>query len=344
MTQPKKQGIWVFAEQTHGQINPVSLELLTKARELQSQSADSQPVTAVILGAALSDAPRKLAAAGAQHVIVIDTPELGQYNADSYAAILCELALKHQPNILLIGATATGSDLAPTVGAKLNTGVAAHCTDLRCDESGALIAVVPAFGGKVLGDIICPTRRPQMATVRPGILTAPLCFVEPQYTTDTYDPSELLSKLPQRIECLGIRPQPLHGVPLETAEVVIAGGFGIENEEIWKQLEELAALLGGAVGCTRPPLDAGWAEEAQMIGTSGKSVRPKVYIGVGISGATHHLCGMKDAGLIVSINRDEKAPIFSVSDIQVHEDAAVMLPALLSELRRPLSDEACAAR
>lgn len=342
MTQKKHKGIWVVAEQQDGQISPVSLELLSKARELQRESSDREAVTAVILGCNLDDAPRKLAAAGAQHIIVVDAPQLQHYNVDAHAAILSELAGEHQPNIILLGATATGSDLAPTLGAKLWTGVAAHCTDLRCDENGALIAVVPAFGGKVLGDIICPSCRPQMATVRPGILNAPLCFPDARYTHESYDPGEVLRRLPRRIECLGIKPQLQQGVPLESAEIVIAGGFGIESETVWMQLEELASLLGGAVGCTRPPLDSGWAEESQMIGTSGKSIRPKVYIGVGISGATHHLCGMKDSGLIISINNDEKAPIFSVSDIRIQADASVMLPALLAELRRASSDETCA--
>lgn len=327
-----QQGIWVVAEQEGTRISSVSLELLTKARALKEQGQRRDAVTAVLLGHELNGLTERLYEAGAEHVILIDHPALRLFHNERYAVLLQALLKERQPDIVLMGATATGADLAPLLGAKLWTGVAAHCVDLRLDNQGGLVAVVPAFGGKVLGDIICPQHRPQLATVRPGILGQPVCFTTTAGSVEAFPADNVLRQLETRLEALDITPELRGGVPLEGAEVVVAGGFGIENETIWRQLEAVASKLGGAVGCTRPPLDAGWTAESQMIGTSGKSVRPKVYLGVGISGATHHVCGMKDAGLVISINKDEQAPIFGVSDIQVTGDAAAVLPALLAAL------------
>lgn len=335
------RGIWVIAEQDGDRVSRVSLELLTKARELKEQGKLAEPVTAVLLGTNLADFPAKLAEAGAEAVILVDHGALRYFRNEAYALIIKELVEERKPSVILMGATAAGSDLAPTVGAKLWTGVAAHCVDLKLNDQGNLVAVVPAFGGKVLGDILCPELRPQMATVRPGILGKALCFPHDQYQVEHYDPTAALANDKGLVQALGVSYEPVQGVPLEEAEVVVAGGFGAATEENWQLVETLAGLLGGAVGCTRPPLDEGWARDYQMIGTSGKSVRPKVYIGVGISGATHHVCGMKDAGLIISINKDEKAPIFEVSDIRVVADAATILPLVIESLQKNDEDEVC---
>lgn len=327
------RGIWVVAEQMGDGISAVSCELLSKARDLKIQAGLEEPVTAVILGAGLSDLPSKLAAAGAEKVILVDHPLLQLFQNETYALVLQELVEERKPAILLIGATATGSDLAPTLGAKLWTGVAAHCIDLRINEDGHLVAVVPAFGGKVLGDILCPDFRPQMATVRPGILGKPTLKEGASCQVENYDPAKALAKDAGLVQALAISREEVKGVPLEEAEIVVAGGFGVGSKETWSLLEELATLLGGAVGCTRPPVDEGWVCENQMIGTSGKSVRPQVYLGVGISGATHHICGMKDSGLVININKDEEAAIFEVSDLRIVGDAKTILSQLIKGIQ-----------
>lgn len=336
------RGIWVVAEQTAEGISSVSFELLSKARELKQQGRIQEPVTAVVFGENLEDSSAKLAEAGAEAVILVDHPALRYFQNEIYASILKVLVEQRKPEILLMGATAAGSDLAPTLGAKLRTGVSAHCVDLRLNEWGHLVAVVPAFGGKVLGDILCTEFRPQMATVRPGILGKATCFVNRVCpTVERFDPTAILAQDKGRVKAVGITYEEVKGVPLEKAEIVVAGGFGLGGKENWQLLKKLADMLGGAVGCTRPPLDEGWAKECQMIGTSGKSVRPKVYIGVGISGATHHVCGMKDAGLVININKDDTAPIFAVSDIRITADGAEILPILIEGIQKYEEDVIC---
>jgi electron transfer flavoprotein alpha subunit len=335
------RGIWVVAEQTVAGISRVSFELLAKARELKEQGGIQEPVTAVLLGEKLDDYTVKLAEAGAEVIILVDHPALRYFQNETYAAIVKALVEQRKPSIILMGATAAGSDLAPTLGAKLCTGVSAHCVDMRLNEQGNLVAVVPAFGGKVLGDILCTEFRPQIATVRPGILGKVTCFMKKECPVEQFDIADILAQYKGRVKAIGMMHEEMKGVPLEEAEIVVAGGFGIETKETWQLLEALASILGGAVGCTRPPIDEGWVKECQMIGTSGKSVRPKVYIGVGISGATHHICGMKDAGLVISINKDEKAPIFDVSDIRITADAAKILPLLIEEMQKNREDVIC---
>ena len=215
--------------------------------------------------------------------------------------------------------------------ARVKTGVAAHSIELKVDEGDNLVAVVPAFGGKVLGDILIPNHRPQMASVKAGILDKP---VQRKTNGDVqYISLDFLDSVKVRLQPLSQCREDAKGVSLEEADVVICGGFGVGDKERWDQLQTLAETLGGALGCTRPALDEGWAEgEHQMIGTSGKSIRPKVYIGFGISGATHHVCGMKDAGFVVSVNQDEGAEIFKVSDLGLVVDVNQILPQLLEVL------------
>lgn len=330
----QSKGIWVFAEYTGACLNPVCFELLAKAQELKAQ-LPGETVTAVALGGDMAEVEDELAAYGADHVIIVNHPDLTIFRNDLYAAIMTNLIKKHQPLILLVGATCTGSDLASVLGIRLSTGVAAHCVDVRINAAGNLVAVVPAFGGKVLGDILCPVHRPQIATIKPGVLGQPERKDASAITVDYYDPVDEIAGDCGRIRAVGIQRQDICGVPLEKAEVVVAGGWGIGSLENWKQLEELAELLGGAVGCTRPAVDEGWAaSEQQMIGTSGKTVRPKVYIGAALSGTTHHVCGMKDAGLVISINKDPKAPIFEVSDVSVIGDANIIVKQLIADIKK----------
>lgn len=329
------EGIWVIAEQVAGCLNSVSFELLEKGRSLKARLKTEQPLTAVLLGYGIKHLAPELARYGAEKVIIIDDLSLEIFQNDTYTFVLEDIIQERKPSVVLLGATAVGSDLAPTLGARLKTGVTAHCIDISINEDSELVSVVPAFGGKVLGEILCPQSRPQIATVKAGVLgKAEPCPVA-NCALEAYDPAAAIARDKGRVKALGIYQEEVGGVKLEDAEVVVAGGWGMAGKENWQLLEELAGLLGGAVGCTRPPVDEGWVQgEHQMIGTSGKTVRPKVYIGAALSGSTHHVCGMKDAGLVISINKDQKAPIFEVSDLRIIGDAKTIISSLIDEIRK----------
>lgn len=327
------KAIWVYAEVTNGKIAGVTYELLGKARELAKDLGGEQEIAVILLGSGVKDLAVTLFKYGVNKVFVGDNPRLALYQHTTYAPLITELVKKEAPEIFLIGATAIGSDLGPTLAAILKTGIAAHCIDLRIGNDGQLVAVVPAFGGKILGDIFCPKVRPQMASVKPGIFTKPdICWVEGSIAEIDLTP---LEKANPGLKALSICREEPKGLPLEDADLVVCGGYGLGSKENWVLLEQLAEVLGGAAACTRPAIDEGWAPgEHIMIGTSGKSVRPKIYLGFGISGATHHLCGMKDSGLIISVNKDEDAPLFESSDVAVVGDLDKILPLLVEELKK----------
>lgn len=320
--------IWVLAEQRGGELHDVSFELLGKAGELARQSG--KKVTAVLLGHGVAALPKTLIRHGADFVLLAEDERLEPYRLLSYAAVLEQLIRRHDPDIVLVGATAMGVELAPRVAAKVRTGLSAHCIDLRLDPQGKLLQVVPGWGGGVIATIACPDHRPQMATVMPGAMRSPLpeqrdgAVVAAEFTV----PDDAL-----RLEVLEIKKEKPEGLPLEKAEVVVAGGWGIGGKEHWGLIEELAEVLNGAVGATRPPVDEGWAQEGQMIGQSGKTVRPNLYIGVGISGVMHHVVGMDQAKHVITINSDKNAEIFQVSDVIVVEDFKKILPPLIRALR-----------
>jgi len=326
-----KKKIWVFAEQTNCTLDRVVLELLAKAKELAGQLKGETEIGAVLLGSDVRSFCGLLASHGADKIYLAEAEELRLYNPMLYAPIISRLVKAEDPEIFLFGATAIGSELGPTVAAQLKTGVAAHCVDMHIDENGKLVAAVPSFGGKILGEILCPDTRPQMASVKHGI------FVQGKPEEREAEIIQLevgkldASVLPLR--AVKLEKKETEGVPLDKADVVFCGGYGLGNIENWKKLEKLAAMFGGAAACTRPVVDEGWAPgEHLMVGTSGKSIRPKAYVGFGISGATHHVCGMKDSGLIISVNNDEKAPMFEVSDVCIAEDAGKILDQLLAKL------------
>ncbi|HOM43837.1 MAG TPA: electron transfer flavoprotein subunit alpha/FixB family protein [Bacillota bacterium] len=323
--------IWVFAEYVNCTLDRVTLELLTKAKELASGLKGETEVAAVLIGSRIGSTCKTLAEYGAEKIYLAESDELSLYNPMLYAPIITELVQKEDPDIFLFGATAIGSELGPTAAAQLKTGVAAHCVDMHIDENEHLVAAVPSFGGKILGEILCPDTRPQMASVKPGI------FVqgepeEREARIIKVDVSGIKAEnLP--LKAISLEKKETEGVPLDKAEVVFCGGYGLGCKENWEKLEKLAAIFGGAAACTRPVVDEGWAPgEHVMVGTSGKSIRPKAYVGFGISGATHHICGMKDSGLIISVNRDEKAAVFEVSDAGAAADLNKILDQLIIKL------------
>jgi electron transfer flavoprotein alpha subunit len=324
----KTSGIWVFAEQRGGELHDVGLELIAKARELAGDPG--QPVTAVLLGDGVTSLCQILIDHGADRVLLGDNPRLAVYRLLPYTLALETFIKEETPDILLMGATAMGVELAPRIAARVRTGLSAHCIDLRLDDQGNLLQVVPGWGGGVIATISCPDHRPQMATVMPGAMKAlaPLERKGEIVEMDIQLPERNLG--PKVLEVTQERPEER---PLEKAEVVIAGGWGIGSKENWGMIQELADLLGGAVGATRPPVDEGWAEEGQMIGQSGKTVRPLLYIGIGISGVMHHVVGMDQSKHIICINHDPKAEIFDVADLIVVEDYKKILPPLIAEIK-----------
>ena len=326
-------GIWVFAEQRDNELHEVSLELLGKARELADQSA--MRVTAILVGHHIKSLAQVLINHGAHSVLIADDPRLESYRLIPYSLVMEQLIREYEPDILLMGATAMGVELAPRVAAKVQTGLSAHCIDLRLDD-GQLLQVVPGWGGGVIATITCPDHRPQIATVMPGIMPVRKPVEGSGAVLD------VAVKLPDNNlgpEVLEVTMEKPKEPPLEKADVVVAGGWGIGGEENWHMIEELASLLGGAVGATRPPVDEGWAREGQMIGQSGKTVRPTLYIGIGISGVMHHVVGMDQSKYTININTDPEADIFKVSDVIIVDDFKKILPPLIREIRSRLKEQ-----
>jgi electron transfer flavoprotein alpha subunit len=326
----EKPQIWVFMEQRGGVLHDVGLELLGKARELAEASGST--VTAVLLGADVAPLTEKIIAHGADTVLMAEHLGLEPYRLLPYTAVLDQACREWEPAIFLFGATSLGVELAPRLAARLNTGLSAHCIDLKLADNGDLVQMVPGWGGNVAASIWCPRHRPQMATVMPGVMKK----IPPESRTGqilTLAVSDLDDSGPQILE---VSREEAKAQPLEAAEVIVAGGWGVGGPEGWKLVEELAHMVGGAVGATRPPVDEGWAAEDQMIGQSGKTVRPRLYIGAGISGMSHHVVGMDGSETVVAINKDPKAPIFDVADICIVGDFREIIPALLEEIRQRL--------
>jgi electron transfer flavoprotein alpha subunit len=325
--------IWIYVEEYQGRINKVAFELIAKAKELGDAYLEPVEIGAVLLSNNAADSIEVLELYGVTDVYVGENCRLGEYCHTTYAPVLADLIKEEDPDVFLFGATQVGSELAPTVAARVRTGLAAHCVNLRIDEGGMMVADVPAFGGKIIGEILVPTKRPQMASVKPGVFTAKECGL-PQASRIHKINLCALDRVDLRLVPQGTFVANTSVKPIEDADIVLAGGYGLGSQENWQKLVELAELLGGAVGSTRPCLDEGWADsEETMIGTSGKSIRPKVYLGFGISGATHHVCGMKDANLVITVNKDQKAGIFGVSDYYAVSDVNEILPVLIELIK-----------
>lgn len=330
MVQNVRTGVWVFAEQRKGKLQEITLEILGGALHLARKLGS--PTSAVLMGNHVRDLAEELVTYGANRVYLAEHPLLDLYQSDVYASILADLVVEHKPEILLLGATSIGSDLAPSVAAKVQTGLSAHVVGLDIDEEARLWQMVPGFGRSAMAVIICPDRRPQMATVRRGVLRKPQRKVRGEGEIIRVDVDIDFKDL--RTRTLDILEEEALEAPIEEAEVVIAGGWGMREAGGFEMLQELARILGGSVGGTRPAVDEGWIEEERMIGQSGRTVRPRLYIGVGISGQMHHIVGILNSEVIVAINRDPEAPIFEVADLGVVKDLGEILPFLITELKR----------
>ena len=324
------RGVWVFVEQTDGQPARVSLELLGKGREL----ADTLGValTAFLLGESLHDVAKELIFYGADDVIVADHPLLRDYRTELYADIISEQVTARRPEVLIVGASPMGRDLAPRLSFRLNAGCTADCTGLDIDlENRLFVSTRPAFGGNVMATIICPENRPQMATVRPGVMALP--------ETDEGREGQLIElELQLKEEDVNVKVLDSvrgtsEGVNIQDAERIVAAGMGAGDKETFDMITELAELLEAEVGATRFAVEAGWVSHDHQIGQTGKTVRPELYVGCGISGAVQHTAGMSGSKMIVAINKDPNAEIFKIADYGIVGDITKVVPAIISELK-----------
>ncbi|RLF99380.1 MAG: electron transfer flavoprotein subunit alpha/FixB family protein [Candidatus Wolframiiraptor sp.] len=319
-------GILVYAETSDSRIHPVSFELLGKAREIAEKLG--LEVWSVIIGFDVKDRAKELIYYGADKVYVYDSEHLKDFNVLTYKDILVDLVKEIDPEIFLIGATPLGRSLAPRVAAALDTGLTADCTDLRVDEEGNLIQIRPAFTGNILAHIKT-TSKPIMSTIRYKVMPMPKRDESRKGEIVIKNPPE---KIDTRIKSLGRISK--RTVNIADAEVIVSGGRGLKNKEDLKMLEELAKLLGGVLGVSRPLVDEGWIAKEHQVGFSGNTVKPKLYIACGISGSPQHLAGMRDSQIIVAINIDPSAPIFRHADYGVVGDLYEVVPKLISMIKR----------
>lgn len=323
------QGVWVFAEQRHGELQKVSLEILGESRRLANELGVK--LTAILLGNNIGHLANRLGEYGADEVLVADHAELENYTTDGYTKVLCDLVNDKKPGIFFIGATFIGRDLGPRVAARLRTGLTADCTSLAVEvENGALLATRPAFGGNIMATIACPDHRPQMATVRPGVFSR-LTEKNYDFTVENIDVKLEASDI--RTTILEIVKANKEVVDISEAKVIVSGGRGVGSKENFSLLQELADAFGGVVGGSRGAVDKGWIERDYQVGQTGKTVRSSIYIACGISGAIQHVAGMQEADMIIAINKDETAPIMKVADYAIVGDLNKVIPEMISELK-----------
>ena len=325
----KYRGVFVFAEQHDGELRACTLELLGAGRRLADRLG--QELAAVLLGDGVEGLCQNLVAHGADKVYLADHPTLGLYQTESYAAVLTALILKYMPSIFLFGATTTGRDLAPRLASRVNTGLTADCTSLDIEEeTGLLLQTRPAWGGNIMATIKTANHRPQMATVRPNVMK--------KLTPDTSREGKTIH-IPVSLDPKGIKARVVEviknrdwSIQIEEAEIVVAGGRGLQNAENFEVIESLAKTLGAAVGASRPVVDSGWKAHSHQVGQTGKTVQPKIYIACGISGAVQHRVGMESADMIIAINKDPDAPIMQIADYAVVGDLFQVVPELVKEM------------
>lgn len=320
--------LWVFVEtREDGSARDVSIELLGPGRDLAREQGGK--LVAVVIGCGVKAAVEAAFRHGADQVLFIDSEEFRRYSTDAYVAALDHLLTRQSPAVLLLGATPDGRDLAPRLASRLDTGLVSDCTGMALDrDTGCVLWSRPSVDGSVTASVLCPTRRPQLGTVRPGV------FPLPQAGEDRAEVTKVDFTFPAdaiRTELLEVLPEESAG--LEQAPVLVAGGRGVGGPQGFALLRQLADALGGQLCATQAAVEEGWISPACQVGLTGKTVRPRLYIACGISGAGQHLAGMRDAETIVAINRDPNAPIFSVAHYGVVGDLFEVLPAFLEQLR-----------
>jgi len=324
------KGVWVFAEQRDGMLNRVALELLGLGQTLAQGL--NQELSAVLLGHEVEHLAEELGAFGARNIYLAQHRLLAHYQTTPYAKVISQLIGKHKPNILLIGATTMGRDLAPRVSMRLNLGLTADCTELTIDPAdGSLLQTRPAFGGNIMATIQTAYSRPQMATVRPGVMEAKRTDGTSDYRI-TKQSVKLLDK-DTLTTVLEVAREEKKGVNLCEATVIIAGGRGVGSKEGMECLFSLAEVLGGEVAGTRMVIEEGWLPVERQVGQTGQTVRPELYIACGISGAIQHRAGMLNSRYVIAVNKDERAPIFQVADWGIVGDLHEVVPIFSDAMR-----------
>ncbi|WP_195939035.1 electron transfer flavoprotein subunit alpha/FixB family protein [Romboutsia sp. 1001713B170131_170501_G6] len=321
--------VMVFVEQRSGEIQNVSLELIGRGKELADKL--NSKVSAVLLGHNVKSLSEELIQYGADEVICVDDENLDVYVTNTYTKALCDVINKKDPEIVLVGATTIGRDLAPRVSATIGTGLTADCTSLEIDdETSGLLMTRPAFGGNIMATIICPNHRPQMSTVRPGVMKK--LKKDSTRTGNVEDFVVDFSENGKNVEVLEYIKETVKKVNIEDANILISAGRGIGSKENMNALYELADILGAEVSASRAVVDAGWVDKARQVGQTGKTVRPDLYIACGISGAIQHLAGMEESEFIIAINKNSEAPIFEVADVSIVGDVNKVIKNLIQEL------------
>ena len=335
MDKSNYKNIFVFVEQRDGVIQPVGLELLGKAHELAQILGEK--VVAIFLGHNIKNQCQTLIEYGADEVIVADCPELKDYLTEQYSQAISQIVAKFLPSIILFGATTIGRDLGPTLSARLATGLTADCTKLEISEEKELMMTRPAFGGNLMATIMCTERRPQMSTVRPGVMQKMTRDAsrkgEVVEFTPTFDATKFAVKLVKKVKADKGK------MDITEAKVLVSGGRGVGNKEGFDKLGALAQTLNAQVSSSRAMVDAGVMPHDVQVGQTGKTVRPNLYMAIGISGAIQHLAGMEESDLIIAINRDKDAPIFSVADLGVVGDFNKIVPLLNERLQKEISEK-----
>ena len=335
------KGVFVFAQQVDNKLNGIALELVGKGKDLAKDLGTE--VTAVLIGSDVMGLTKELAEYGADRIIVVDDPELKEYRTEPYAHALAEVIKKYKPEIMLVGATAIGRDLGPRVSARIHTGLTADCTQLEIGDfpinpipgreqlHNQMLMTRPAFGGNTIATIACPNFRPQMATVRPGVMQKAERVEGAQAVIEEFNPGFVPNN--KYVEILDIVKAVSDVEDIMDAKILVSGGRGVGSAENFKLLDDLAEALGGTVSCSRAVVDAGWKSKDLQVGQTGKTVRPHVYFAIGISGAIQHLAGMEESDIIIAINKDETAPIFDVADYGIVGDLNKILPALTEKIK-----------
>ena len=330
------KGVYVFIQQVDNKVAGVSHELLGKAKELAAKMETE--VTAVLLGSNVSGLCKDLAAYGADKIVMVDNRDLELYSTKPYAYAVCKVIEKYKPAVVLYGATAIGRDLAPRVAARVRTGLTADCTKLDVADDGTknLRMTRPAFGGNIMATIICPEYRPQMATVRPGVMQKIKPIEGASVPVDNYAVEIPTSE--KDVQILDVVKKESHKMDIQDAKILVSGGRGMGCPENFKMLQECADALGGTVSSSRACVDAGWVEKDIQVGQTGKTVRPNLYLACGISGAIQHLAGMEESDVIIAVNKDETAPIFEVADYGVVGDATKIIPLFTEEVKKAMAE------
>jgi len=331
MDKSEYKDVWVYLEISDGKARNVGLELVGEGRKLADEMG--QKLAGVLIGNNIEGLAKEVFAAGADMVYLTEAPELAHYNTDGYAATFVDMIRTYKPSVILLGATNDGRDLGPRVACRIGTGLTADCTGLGIDEETGLVAWTrPAFGGNIMATILCPEHRPQMGTVRPSVFKRPV----PDYSRD----GEII-RVASKVNIADIRTKIIDIIHvctascnLEEAEIIVSGGRGLGKPENFCYVEDLANVLGAAVGASRAAVDAGWKPALHQVGQTGKTVGPKIYFACGISGAIQHLAGMSSSDVIIAINKDPDAPIFKVADYGIVGDITEVLPMMTEEFKK----------